>query len=91
MDIRFDSIPPIQIVILVIVMFTIFFIVYLEPKIRQKKPINKKEHGSSKFADIKEIKENFKCEDINNINEVGFPVWYEKINGKFELRNSIIK
>ena len=78
MDIRFDSIPPIQIVILVIVMFTIFFIVYLEPKIRQKKPINKKEHGSSKFADMKEIKGNFKCEDINNINEVGFPVWYEK-------------
>ncbi len=83
-SIRFDSINSIEMFILVLVLFAIFFILFLEPRLNKRKLENKNEHGSSKFADMKEIEKTFVKEDINNINSVGFPVWYEKKNGKFE-------
>ena len=83
-SIKFDSINSIEMFILVLVLFAIFFILFLEPRLNKRKLENKNEHGSSKFADIKEIEKTFVKEDINNINSVGFPVWYEKKNGKFE-------
>lgn len=44
---------------------------------------NKNEHGSSKFADLNEIKKTFDKEDLDHIIDGGFPVWFEKKNGKF--------
>ena len=64
--------------------FQIVFIIIIEPRIFKRKLKNNNEHGSSKFADKKEIKANFDKEDLNNINKAGFPVWYEKENGKFK-------
>lgn len=83
-SIRFNSMTPIEFVILILVLFAIFFILYLEPRLSKRKLENKNEHGSSKFADMKEIEKTFVKEDLNNINSVGFPVWYEKKNGKFD-------
>lgn len=83
-SVKFDSISSIETFILVLVLFTIFFILFLEPRLNKRKLENKNEHGSSKFADMKEIEKTFIKEDINNINRVGFPVWYGKKNGKFE-------
>ena len=37
-----------------------------------------------KKANLKEIQNTFVKENINDINSVGFPVWYEKKNGNFE-------
>ena len=83
-NIKFNSISGMEFIILILVIFAIFFILYLEPKLGKKKIENKNEHGSSKFADKKEIEKTFVKEELNNINSVGFPVWYEKKNGKFE-------
>ena len=81
--IRFNPLSMIEIIILLIVIGTILFIL-LEPRFSKRKLENKNEHGSSKFADLKEIQNTFVKENINNINSVGFPVWYEKRNGNFE-------
>lgn len=83
-SIRFNAMTSIEFVILILVLFAIFFILYLEPRLNKRKLENKNEHGSSKFADMKEIEKTFVKEDLNNINSVGFPVWYEKKNGKFD-------
>ena len=77
--IRFNPLSMIEIIILLIVIGTILFIL-LEPRFSKRKLENKNEHGSSKFADLKEIQNTFVKENINNINSVGFPVWYEKRN-----------
>lgn len=81
--IRFNPLSMIEIIILLIVIVAILFIL-LEPRFSKRKLENKNEHGSSKFADLKEIQNTFVKENINNINSVGFPVWYEKKNGNFE-------
>lgn len=82
-SLKFDSIPQAQMIILILIIIAIVFI-FLEPRFRNRKLVNKNEHGSSKFADMKEIKETFKIEKIKNSESVGFPVWYEKKNNKFE-------
>lgn len=81
-SIRFNSLSVIEIIILIIVILIIIFIV-LEPRISKQKLQNKNEHGSSKFADMKEISDTFNKEDIRNINHVGLPIWYEKNKEKF--------
>lgn len=73
----------IEIIIFILVIFAMIFILFIEPRISKRKLENKNEHGSSKFADMKEIEKTFIKEDLNNINSVGFPVWYSKKNGKF--------
>ena len=83
-SVKFAPMTSIELFILLLVIFAIFFILFLEPRLNKRKLENKNEHGSSKFADMKEIERNFVKEDINNINSVGFPVWYEKKNSKFE-------
>ena len=83
-NIRFDTISYPMLILLIIVICMIIFLLFIEPRISRRKLLNKNEHGSSKFADLKEIKNNFDKENINNINKVGFPVWYEKINNKWE-------
>jgi len=83
-SIRFNAMTSIEFVILILVIFAIVFILFIEPRLSKRKLENKNEHGSSKFADMKEIEKAFIKEDLNNINSVGFPVWYEKKNGKFD-------
>ena len=83
-SIKFEPMSYPMFILLLIVIGMIIFILIIEPRISKRKLSNKNEHGSSKFADLKEIKNNFDKEKIDNINDVGFPVWYEKINGKFE-------
>ena len=82
-SIKFDSMTPIQFIILLLVV-SVLFLLYLEPRLGKKKLTNRNEHGSSKFADIKEIRKTFIKEKIIGAEKVGFPVWYEKKNGKFE-------
>lgn len=82
-NLKFDSIPQAQIIILILIIIAILFI-FIEPRLSKRKLVNRNEHGSSKFADMKEIKETFKKEKIKNSESVGFPVWYEKKNDKFE-------
>lgn len=82
-SIRFNSLSMVEIIILLVVITAILFIL-LEPRFSKRKLENKNEHGSSKFADLKEIQSTFVKENINNINSVGFPVWYEKKNNNFE-------
>ena len=83
-SIRFDSISSAELLILLLAIFAIIFILFLEPRLSKRKLENKHEHGSSKFADMKEIENTFVKEDIRNIKSVGFPVWYEKKNGEFK-------
>ena len=64
--------------LLILVLCIIIFLLCIQPRISKRKVENKNEHGSSKFADIKEIKQTFQKEPLNNIQEGGFPVWYEK-------------
>lgn len=83
-NIKFDAMSPSMTLLLFLIIGLILFILIIEPKLSRRKLKNNNEHGSSKFADIKEIKENFDKEELNNINISGFPVWYEKEKGKFK-------
>ena len=83
-NIKFDAMSPSMTLLLFLIIGLILFILIIEPKLSRRKLKNNNEHGSSKFADIKEIKENFDKEELNNINTSGFPVWYEKEKGKFK-------
>ena len=71
-------------IILLLSLFAIIFILYIEPKLNINKIKNKNEHGSSKFADIKEIDKTFRKENLDDIQDGGFPIWFEKKNKKFE-------
>lgn len=73
-SIKFNTMTSIEFLILISVIFTIIFILLIEPRLSKRKLENKNEHGSSKFADIKEIEKNFVKEKINDINSIGFPV-----------------
>lgn len=83
-NIKFDAMSPSMTLLSLLIIGLILFILIIEPKLSRRKLKNNNEHGSSKFADIKEIKENFDKEELNNINTSGFPVWYEKEKGKFK-------
>lgn len=77
-DIKFAPLSLPLFLLLLLVISLIIFLLIIEPKISKRKLVNKNEHGSSKFADIKEIQDNFTKESINNIKEAGLPIWYEK-------------
>jgi len=83
-SIRFAPLSPPMFLLLILVIVMIIFLLIIEPRVSKRKLLNKNEHGSSKFADFKEIQENYDKEDINNINNIGLPVWYEKEKGKFK-------
>ena len=82
--VKFDAIPFVEVVLLFGILFAIVFILFIEPRLNGGKLKNKNEHGSSKFADLNEIKNTFIKEPVKDSDNVGFPVWYEKKNGKFE-------
>ena len=60
----------------IIVFLTCF--VYMEPILFKHKVRNNNEYGSARFSTESEINKNFTKERINNIKEVGFPVYYDK-------------
>lgn len=70
-------------ILLMVVLALIIFLLFIEPRLNKKKLISKNEHGSSKFADIKEIQTNFTKENISNIQNAGLPIWYEKNSDSF--------
>lgn len=83
-NLKFDTMSFFELFLLIIILITIFFIWYLEPRINRKKLVNKNEHGSSKFASKKEIENTFVKEKLVGCETLGFPIWYEKKNGKFD-------
>ena len=67
-----------RLVIVIFIMIIIVIIKYIEPIINKVKLKNKNEYGSARFSTVKEIKDNFKEESIASINEVGFPILFNK-------------
>ena len=82
--IRFDELSSTYVIMLLVIIFIVVFVLYIEPRLNGKKLKNNNEHGSSKFADMKEIEKTFVKEKIKGGNTVGFPVWYTKKNNKFD-------
>ena len=63
--------------LLILILFIVGFI-YVEPIISKHKIKSNNEYGSARFSTEAEINKNFTKEKISNINEVGFPVYYDK-------------
>ena len=63
--------------LVILVVFIIFFI-YIEPIVSKHKIKNNNEYGSARFSTKQEIDKYFTKEKISTINEVGFPVYYDK-------------
>src|SRR5574344_1012386 len=63
-----------------IALLLLVFFYFIEPKIIKMKIKNDNEYGSARFATKKEIDKTFSKEEIDNIKEVGFPIWYSKDN-----------
>ena len=66
---------------LILLLFIVLFIIgfmYIEPIISKHKVKNNNEYGSARFSTEAEINKYFTKERISNINEVGFPVYYDK-------------
>ena len=68
------------IILLVIFGFFLIFFLFIEPIFAKHKVKNDNEYGSARFSNFSEIKKHFKKEEISNIQEVGFPIWYSKDN-----------
>ena len=68
------------IILLVIFGFFLIFFLFIEPIFAKHKVKNDNEYGSARFSNFSEIKKHFKKEEILNIQEVGFPIWYSKDN-----------
>ena len=65
------------IIVIIMIIFIIGFI-YIEPMLMKHKVKNDNEYGSARFSTEKEIKKNFKRENINHIKEAGFPIFFNK-------------
>jgi len=63
-----------------IALLLLVFFYFIEPRIIKMKVKNDNEYGSARFATKKEIDKTFSKEEISNIKEVGFPIWYSKDN-----------
>ncbi len=72
--------PFSYIIVLIIVVSIIVFLYLIEPLISRQKLKNNNEHGSARWATKKEIDKKFRKEEVSNINESGFPVYYSKNN-----------
>lgn len=68
--------------VLLIIVLMIFFLYYIEPKFIRQKLNNKNEHGSARWSSIGEIKKNFRKEDLNHLNKIGFPIYFDKFLNK---------
>ena len=65
------------ILLVITIVFAIGFM-YIEPMLMKHKVKNDNEYGSARFSTDREIKKNFKKENINHIKEAGFPVSFSK-------------
>jgi len=65
-----------MILLVIILIILLILIIYYEPYFFKEKIKNSSEYGSARFSTFKEIKKNFKKENISNINETGFPIYY---------------
>ena len=83
-SVKFESMSYSMFLLLLVVIGMILFLLIFEPRFSKRKLKNKNEHGSSRFANKKEIEKNYQKESLLHITKVGFPVWYEKANGKFD-------
>ena len=68
--------------ILIISALVVIFLYFIEPIITRQKIKNNNEHGSARWSTIQEIKKNFKEEEVSNIKQSGFPIYYSKNNKK---------
>lgn len=66
------------IVTLAIIGIFIFIFMYIEPMLAKHKIKNSNEYGSARFATESEIVKTFKKENLNKINNVGFPIMFDK-------------
>ena len=66
------------IVLLSIMIIFVISLIYIEPIFMKHKLKNDNEYGSARFSTNKEIRNNFKKENINHIKEAGFPILYSK-------------
>ena len=66
------------IVLLVVSVLFLLGFMYIEPILMKHKVKNDNEYGSARFSSDKEIKHNFKKENVYNIKEAGFPVSFSK-------------
>ena len=64
--------------ILALFLLIIVILVFIEPIFSKHKIKSNNEYGSARFATKEEIEKNFTKEKISKINEVGFPVWFDK-------------
>lgn len=67
-------------------MFVVVF-KYIEPLFSKHKIKNSNEYGSARFSTFNEINKNFKKEEVRRINQVGFPIWFDKDYKKVWMDN----
>ena len=76
----------IVLILIVILMFVVVF-KYIEPLFSKHKIKNSNEYGSARFSTFNEINKNFKKEEVMRINQVGFPIWFDKDYKKVWMDN----
>ena len=76
----------IVIILIIIVIFIVAF-KYIEPLFSKHKIKNSNEYGSARFSTFNEINKNFKKEEVRRINQVGFPIWFDKDYKKVWMDN----
>ncbi len=64
------------IIVLLAILLIYIFIIY--PTKYNRNVENNNEYGSARFATEKEIKKDFKRQSLDNIEEFGFPIWFDK-------------
>jgi len=76
-----------HLLVLIIVIIMIIFLYFIEPILSREKLKHKNEHGSARWATFEEIQNNFREEEIANIKESGFPIYFSKNNKKVWFDN----
>ena len=76
-------------IVLILIIIVIFIVVfkYIEPLFSKHKIKNSNEYGSARFSTFNEINKNFKKEEVRRINQVGFPIWFDKDYKKVWMDN----
>ena len=72
------SIPLWLIIVLALVVGIVVYFLYWIAKKGNDKITNNNEYGSSQFATEKELHKTFDKEDLDNVQEYGFPIWFDK-------------
>lgn len=76
--------------IIIILIFILLFLLvfkYIEPLFSKHKIKNSNEYGSARFSTFNEINKHFKKEEVRKINQVGFPIWFDKDYKKVWMDN----